>query len=245
MNHQKVYDAIIQKAKSENRIKLQKNQEGYVYYENHHILPKCLGGSNDEENLVLLIAKEHFVCHKLLTYIYKENISLIYAFFMLSHFEKYKIYISSRDYENIRNLIAITPITDEKRINLKLGVKKRKPISENTRKKMSDLKKGKIPWNKGKKHSEESKKKMSESQLKRESFSQKTREKMSESHKGKPIGKGRQLSKKHKENISKYRKGKIANNKGKIAIYKDNKKYFINENRLEEYIQKGYITKQR
>lgn len=38
-----------------------------VYYEQHHILPKSLGGSNDKDNLVKLTAKEHFICHLLLT----------------------------------------------------------------------------------------------------------------------------------------------------------------------------------
>ena len=69
MNHQKVYDNIIKNAKFENRKKLRKNKTNYIYYEKHHILPKCLGGNNDKENLVLLTAKEHYVCHKLLTYI--------------------------------------------------------------------------------------------------------------------------------------------------------------------------------
>lgn len=39
------------------------------YLERHHALPKCfgLGGERDKDNLVLLTAKEHFVCHLLLT----------------------------------------------------------------------------------------------------------------------------------------------------------------------------------
>ncbi len=37
------------------------------YHESHHIIPKCLGGSNDKINLVKLTAKEHFICHLLLT----------------------------------------------------------------------------------------------------------------------------------------------------------------------------------
>lgn len=37
-----------------------------AYTENHHILPKSLGGSNKKDNLVKLTAKEHFVCHRLL-----------------------------------------------------------------------------------------------------------------------------------------------------------------------------------
>ena len=39
--------------------------EGYT--ERHHIIPKSLGGSNDDTNLVSLTAREHFICHWLLT----------------------------------------------------------------------------------------------------------------------------------------------------------------------------------
>lgn len=67
MNYKKIYDAIIEKAKLDNRIK------GVVYYESHHIVPKSLGGSNCKENRVLLTAKEHFVCHRLLVKIYKND----------------------------------------------------------------------------------------------------------------------------------------------------------------------------
>ena len=41
MNYKKVYDALIIKAQNENRIKGQG-----IYYETHHIIPKCYGGSN-------------------------------------------------------------------------------------------------------------------------------------------------------------------------------------------------------
>jgi hypothetical protein len=37
------------------------------YFERHHIIPKSLGGSNDASNLVALTAREHFICHWLLT----------------------------------------------------------------------------------------------------------------------------------------------------------------------------------
>jgi ssDNA-binding Zn-finger/Zn-ribbon topoisomerase 1 len=37
------------------------------YVERHHIIPKCLGGSNEVNNMVMLTAREHFVCHYLLT----------------------------------------------------------------------------------------------------------------------------------------------------------------------------------
>lgn len=37
------------------------------YTERHHIEPSALGGSDDENNLVRLTAREHWVCHQLLT----------------------------------------------------------------------------------------------------------------------------------------------------------------------------------
>lgn len=36
------------------------------YTERHHIIPRCMNGSDDLENLVDLSAREHFVCHLLL-----------------------------------------------------------------------------------------------------------------------------------------------------------------------------------
>jgi len=38
-----------------------------TYTEKHHIIPSSLGGTNDKNNLVKLTAKEHFICHLLLT----------------------------------------------------------------------------------------------------------------------------------------------------------------------------------
>lgn len=38
-----------------------------TYSEKHHIIPRSLGGSNNKENIVRLTAREHFVCHLLLT----------------------------------------------------------------------------------------------------------------------------------------------------------------------------------
>ena len=34
-----------------------------LYYEKHHIIPKSLGGSNEKENLVKLLPREHFLVH--------------------------------------------------------------------------------------------------------------------------------------------------------------------------------------
>lgn len=56
----KWYTRIIENAKSKRRLR------GSTYYENHHIIPKCLGGERNMSNEVLLTAKEHYICHLLL-----------------------------------------------------------------------------------------------------------------------------------------------------------------------------------
>jgi len=57
--HTKIYYKIIDRARSQNRTKSAGMQS-------HHILPKCLGGTDDPNNRVLLTYKEHRVCHCLL-----------------------------------------------------------------------------------------------------------------------------------------------------------------------------------
>lgn len=78
MNYENTYNNIISNAILSNRKKLKD-----IYFERHHILPKCMGGSNNNTNLVLLTAKEHFVCHHLLTKIYPDNSKLQFAFWAM------------------------------------------------------------------------------------------------------------------------------------------------------------------
>lgn len=72
MNYRKVYMAIIANAMKECRIKKSTDAVDYVYYEEHHILPKSIfpAWKNRKCNRVLLTAREHLFCHKLLTKIY-------------------------------------------------------------------------------------------------------------------------------------------------------------------------------
>lgn len=97
MNYQKIYNQIIERAKT---LQL----EGYV--EKHHIIPKCLGGTDDKENIVQLTAREHFLCHKLLVEIYPNESKLKHALFLMSigkQKTKDKHYkISSREYERLK-----------------------------------------------------------------------------------------------------------------------------------------------
>ena len=49
------------------------------YTERHHILPKCMGGSNEKHNLVDLTAEEHFLAHQLLVKMYPDVRGVVYA----------------------------------------------------------------------------------------------------------------------------------------------------------------------
>lgn len=54
------------------------------YTEKHHIIPKCMGGTDDKINIVRLSAKAHYVAHHLLTKIYPKNPKLMFAYNMMS-----------------------------------------------------------------------------------------------------------------------------------------------------------------
>ena len=79
--------------------------DGYV--EKHHIVPKSLGGTDDRSNLVILTAKEHFICHLLLTRmtVGANKRSMWHAVWnMANQRREYQIRyrISSRTYETIK-----------------------------------------------------------------------------------------------------------------------------------------------
>ena len=52
----------MEKAKSE----IESRRKSLGYFEEHHILPKSLNGTDRPENLVNLTAREHFIAHALL-----------------------------------------------------------------------------------------------------------------------------------------------------------------------------------
>ena len=76
MNYSKIYDSIILRAQT-------RVLEGYK--EIHHILPKCMGGSDIPSNLVALTAEEHYIAHMLLVRIYPNNPKLVFAANMMAN----------------------------------------------------------------------------------------------------------------------------------------------------------------
>lgn len=76
MNYSSIYNRLIDKSK--HRVILESE-----YYEKHHIIPKCLNGSDEKDNLVYLTAREHYIAHLLLCKIYPSNPKLILALMMM------------------------------------------------------------------------------------------------------------------------------------------------------------------
>lgn len=72
MDYKRIYFLLIIKAKLE-------NTHNNIYYETHHILPRCLGGNDNYTNLVKMTPEQHYIAHQLLIKIYPDNSNLIYA----------------------------------------------------------------------------------------------------------------------------------------------------------------------
>lgn len=170
MDYQKHYNKLIDRAR--NRI-----LEGYV--ERHHIIPKCMDGSDD---VVALTPEEHYLAHQLLIKIYPNESKLVFAAKMMTvksetQIRNNKLYgwlrrkhakiVSERMKGNIPwNKGKITP--EEVRCKQSESHKGKKHIEEVKQKISNSLKghtngKGNIPWNKGIPCSEESNQKRSNS----------------------------------------------------------------------------------
>jgi hypothetical protein len=77
MNYKKIYDQLILRGQTRTL-----NE----YSERHHIIPRCMGGTDEPENLVRLTPEEHYVAHQLLVKIHPNNHDLVRAAtFMTTH----------------------------------------------------------------------------------------------------------------------------------------------------------------
>jgi hypothetical protein len=93
MNYQRIYDALCKQGR-ERVLK--------EYTEKHHILPRCLGGSDSNDNLTKLTAREHYLAHYLLTKMYPRDYKLLHAFGSMSRVgpKQQRTYMS-RHYEKM------------------------------------------------------------------------------------------------------------------------------------------------
>ena len=136
-----------------NIISSAKLRTNYGYTERHHIIPKSLGGDNSKDNLIDLTAREHFVCHWLLTKMLRgvEQQKMVYACKLMMHSynkDQQRYIISSKIYENLKqhlnNLLKNRNFTDSWRLKLSNSAKIRcanesKEIKNRRAKQLADL----------------------------------------------------------------------------------------------------------
>jgi hypothetical protein len=150
------YYNIIQRAKSR---KLPTD----VYIEKHHIVPRSLGGDNQQENIVSLTAKEHFICHMLLVKMTtgKSKRSMAYAAWQMTNIDSRQRYSpTSRIYSLLKKNLSETYKGVPKTKIHWLG----KSHSTQTKTLQSEVKKSSNNPMWGKKHKKKSKETISEKQ---------------------------------------------------------------------------------
>lgn len=175
MNYKKHYDKLIETRSLLNRSKGDGN-----YYELHHIIARSMGGLDTEDNLVLLTAKEHFIAHFLLWRIHR-NRSMAMAFNFMCNRSTHKF--SARTYAEAREAYSQHGHSDISKKKMS-SIAKGKPKSLEHRQKMSETRKGRIPWSKGKTFTDEHKLKLSKAHHGR-TITDETRQKLSCAAKGK------------------------------------------------------------
>ena len=185
MNYIRVYWSIIHN-------RMHNKVDGYA--ERHHIIPRSEGGPDNNDNIVALTAREHYICHLLLAKIYNDY-KMWHAVNLMSRLND-KVKINSRLYEMVRI---------------------------NSAKKHSEIMVGRPSWNKGKKMSEEQKQKLSDA-TKKAMADPELRKYLSDIKKGKPShNKGKKMSEEQKHKISVTLKGNKLSEETKRKISIKNK----------------------
>jgi len=169
----------------ENRV----NNMPQEYFERHHIVPKCIRKdlSKNPNNIIKLTAKEHFICHLLLTKFtigkYKSKMcAALLSMIRVNPYQNRKF--TSGYYELVRKTYKTSAIG--------------RTHTEETKKKISESNKGRVSPNKGNKYggarTPEAKNKISEKK-KGVALTEEHKKKLSQIK----IGKKRGSYKKHKE----------------------------------------------
>ena len=178
MNYIKHYERLIMRAQNRSILP-------GVYFEKHHIVPKCLGGLDDSTNIVNLLPEEHFVAHQLLVKINPGNPKLVFAVIIMTG-KKENISRNNKMYAWLKKRVSKAKTgrkySEESKKKMSESAKKKPPMSEETKRKMSITRTGrprgpmpeeqkkkisetkqsnpKPAWNKGVPCSEETKQKL-------------------------------------------------------------------------------------
>ena len=114
------------------------------YYEVHHIIPRCMGGTDDSENLVSLTGKGHYIAHLLLTKmtvgIYHRKMTFALWKMTSSNTNQQRHQVTSSQYQSIKEKMAHA-IKEQNKGRI---------IPEHVREKIKDAIANRSgPWNKG------------------------------------------------------------------------------------------------
>jgi len=154
MDYQRHYDILVNRAR---------NRKLTSYFEKHHVIPRCLGGGDEAENIVKLTAEEHYVAHQLLVKIHPGNRKLVFAAWMMCNGKKR----NNKRYAWLKR----------KQLQVLSETHRGRKMPESNRRKL-------IAANTGRKCSEETRRKISEAQIGKV-LTEDHKRKLSESHKGK------------------------------------------------------------
>jgi len=185
------------------------------YVEKHHVVPVSLGGDNAEENLVSLTARQHFICHWLLTKMVAGSAKkkMVFALNMMlcRSTNQHRYRITGRRYELIKKEFnKINPFND---------------------KSWQDLQR--LTNHKGKKRSEETKQKL------RETWSKNKESRVGENH----PRYGKEVSNSTREKMSQSMKGKLAKEKNPMygKTHSKEVKKFLSDMVRKNPIPKKYL----
>lgn len=151
-----------------------------VYHETHHIIPRCLGGSDEKDNLIELTAQEHFIAHKMLKEENPDNVKLSQAFGAMAFPRnpcEQRYQLTPEEYEEARIAVskAFKAMYSDKTKHPSYGTH----LSEERKKAIGDRNRGN-KYCLGRKYSEETLEKFRRA---RQNISPETRKRMSEAQK--------------------------------------------------------------
>jgi len=185
MDYTQHYNKLVKRAPKEKPLS--------YYTEGHHIVPKCMGGTN-ADGIAYLTPEEHYIAHLLLVKMYPGINSLVYAANMMTISKEDNKRVNNKKYGWLRKKHAIA-VSESKKGMI---------VSAETKAKISEA-------NKGRKLTPE----QCAARKPRGTMSAEHRKAISDSRKGKTFKPRGPMSAKQRDAISKARKGQPSNNKGK------------------------------
>ena len=203
MDYCKIYDDLISRSFI---------RELPTLIEKHHIIPKCIGGSNSKNNIAKLTPEEHYLAHQLLVKIYPDNYRLVFA----AHRMTNGIHRNNKLYGWIRRQHSLAM---KEYIKENGSPNKGNKLTQAQKDHLSRINTGKVL---GPMKEETKIKRSAVIQNKKENgwikppVSAETRNKLSNAAKGRIMP---ERTKEHRDNLSKSNKGKTSHKKG-ISVHK-------------------------